>query len=60
MCVCVCVRVCVCASLGRYLEGHSVTRNLRNALELCLREEPALPTEAALQFVADELAKQAR
>ena len=55
-----CVHARACASFDTYLEGHSVTRNLRNALELCLREEPALPTEAAWQFVADELAKQAQ
>mgnify|MGYP003325889309 CR=1 FL=1 len=44
-------------TLVAYLESHSVIRNMRGALELCLRQEPPLATEPALQFVAAELAK---
>lgn len=47
-------------TLVAYLESHSVIRNMRGALELCLRQEPPLGTEQALQFVAAELAKLAR
>lgn len=47
-------------TLVAYLESHSVIRNMRSALELCLRQEPPLATEQALQFVAAELAKLAR
>jgi hypothetical protein len=44
-------------TLVEYLESHSVTGNLRTALELCLREEPPLSTDQALEFVAAELEK---
>ena len=47
-------------TLVAYLESHSVIRNMRGALELCLRQDPPLATEQALQFVATELAKLAR
>ena len=47
-------------TLVEYLESHSVTGNLRTTLELCLREEPPLATEQALEFVAAELEKLAQ